>query len=266
MSRARGQVGAALLLPPLVLALAGPLVAGSIAPTSAPLLPPGPGHPLGTDTLGRDALALVLRGGSSVVGMAVGALAVAYTVGVPLGLTAAAGRRAVDETVMRTLDVLLALPALLVLMVLVGAGHRGPGTLVLVTALLQLPAVTRIVRSAALAPGCRLAVEALRMQGEPWWRIQVGYVARTIVGPVVTDLGARLGLVLYLLASVNYLGLGLPAAAPDWAVLIERNSDALFSQPLVILVPATLLMALCAGTNLIADWLLARRREERVCS
>lgn len=67
-------------------------------------------------------------------------------------------------------------------------------------------------------------------------------------------------MVLYLLASANFLGLGLPSDSPDWAVLIERNSAALYSQPTVVLVPSALLMSLCVGTNLVADSLLARPR------
>lgn len=252
-------VGWALLAVPLLVAVGGPLVATSTDPAGAPSLPPGPGHALGTDVLGRDALALVLTGGQSVVGLTVAALALAYLAGVPLGLLAAGQRRLVDETVMRTLDLVLAFPSLLVLMVLAATGHRGTVVLVLAVAVVQLPPVTRLVRAAALAPGCRVAVEALYLQGQSWWRIHVGYVARSVLGPVVTDAGTRLGLVLYLLASANFLGLGLPSSAPDWAVIIERNSEALFVQPAVVLVPAALLMSLCVGANLVADSLLAGR-------
>ncbi|WP_040405571.1 ABC transporter permease [Amycolatopsis nigrescens] len=264
MKKIRALPGWALLVVPLVVALFGPVFARTTDSVAGPLQQPDERYPLGTDVLGRDALALVLGGGLSVVGMTVAALLLAYLLGVPLGLLAAGHRlRIVDEGVMRLLDVLLAFPSLLVLMMLAATGWRGAGTLIVATAVLQVPAITRIVRSAALVPGCRIAVEALRMQGQPWWRIQVGYVARSVLGPVVTDFGSRLGLVLYLLASANFLGLGLPSSSADWAVVIERNGSVLFSQPVVVLVPAALLMALCVGTNLAADRLLGRSRERR---
>ncbi|UNS95282.1 ABC transporter permease subunit [Streptomyces tubbatahanensis] len=243
---------------PVLVALAGPLLPLSAAPGGTPSAPPGPGHLLGTDSLGRDVLALVSRGGLSVLGMTAATLVLAYAAGVPSGLLAAHGRRWVDETVMRGLDLLLAFPSLLLLMTLAATGHRGTGTLVAAAALVQVPAVARLVRATALAPGCRTAVEALRLQGMPEWRVQCGYVARSVRGPLVTDAGSRFGLVLYLLASANFLGLGLPADSPDWAVVIERNTDALFLQPAAVLVPAGLLMALCVGANLTADRFLAR--------
>lgn len=244
---------------PVLVTLVGLVFAGAADPGGTPSAPPGSGHPLGTDVLGRDVLDLVLRGGLSVLGMTSATLVLAYAVGVPLGLLAAHSRRWADETVMRGLDLLLAFPSLLLLMTLAATGHRGTGTLVTAAAVVQLPAVTRLVRTAALAPGCRAAVEALRMQGVPEWRVQGGYVARRAVGPLVTDAGSRFGLVLYLLASANFLGLGLPPDSADWAVVVERNTDALFLQPAAVLVPAGLLMTLCVGGNLAADRFLARQ-------
>ncbi|MEV7552232.1 ABC transporter permease subunit [Amycolatopsis sp. NPDC089917] len=257
VSRTLGWI---LLAVPVLLAVAGPMVAGPAVSVGAPWQPPDSAHPLGTDVLGRDALAVILTGGLPVIGMTVAALGLAYLVGLPLGLFAAGRGRWADEAVMRSLDLVLAFPSLLVLMVLAATGHRGPGVLVPAVAALQLSAITRVVRASALAPGCRTAVEALTLQGRPWWRIQLGYVARYVVGPVSTDAGSRLGVVLYLLASANFLGLGLPADSPDWAVVIERNSEALYTAPAVVLVPAALLMALCVGTNLVTDRLLAARR------
>ncbi|KAA5828476.1 ABC transporter permease subunit [Saccharopolyspora hirsuta] len=244
---------------PVLIALAGPLLAGSVQSAAAPLQPPGADFPLGTDVLGRDVLALALSGGASIVALTGASLLLSYLVGVPLALLVA--NRWADGVLVRVLDFLLALPGLLVLMVLAAAGWRGAVTLALAIALLQLPAVVRLVRSAALAPGCRAAVEAMTMQGEPWWRIHLGYVGRCALGPVLVDAGTRLSLVLYLLASANFLGLGLAPSASDWAVLVERNKEALFLQPLAVLVPAGLLVSLCTGINLLLDHALARRDE-----
>ncbi|MER5437739.1 ABC transporter permease [Streptomyces sp. NPDC002790] len=247
---------------PVLLALSGPLLAGddSPQPDALPSQPPGHGHLLGTDVLGRDVLALVLHGGASVVGSALAALAIGMALGVPLGLLAAGPRRRLDETVMRTMDLLLAFPGLLVLMTLAATGHRHWLWLVSVAGALQVPAVARLVRGAALAPGARTVVEALRMQGHGWAYIHLRHLARELAAPLATDAGGRFSVVLYLLASANFLGLGLSASAPDWAVLIERNSDALFTQPAAVLAPAGLLTALCVGGNLLVDRSLARKR------
>ncbi|MEU6132779.1 ABC transporter permease subunit [Saccharopolyspora sp. NPDC047091] len=257
MSRAAGWL---LLGVPLLAALAGPLLAallpggGSVRAAHVPLLPPGADHPLGTDVLGRDVLALALHGGGSVLVLAGGALLLTYLVGVPLAL-AAVGQphRWIDRWLTRGLDLVLALPGLLVLMVLAATGTRTGAALLVAVALLQLPAVVRIVRSAALGTRRRGVVEAMALQGESWWRVHFGYVGRGVLGPVAVDAGGRLSLVLYLVASANFLGLGLDPATADWAVLVERNQEALFLQPCAVLVPAGLLVALCTGLNLLVD-------------
>lgn len=246
---------------PVLAALAGPFVAGSVRSESGPLQPADAEHLLGTDVLGRDVLALALTGGTSVLLLAGLSLLLSYAVGVPLALIAAGQRRRwVDETLLRTLDLLLALPGILLLLVLAATGRQGVTTLVLAVAVLQLPAVVRLVRGAALAPGCRTSVEAMTMQGEPWWRIHLVHIGRSVLGPVSVDAAGRLSLVLYLMSSANFLGLGLAPATSDWAVLVERNQEALFIQPLAVLAPAMLLVALCTGINLVVDRALAARK------
>lgn len=246
-------LGGVLVCVPLVLALCGPFVAPQLG-AHVPLDTSSTAHPLGTDYLGRDVVALVLAGGSSLVLLTGLSLVLAYVVGVPLGLLIANQHgRWSEKLVLRGLDVTLALPGLLVLMMLAAVEWRGEVTLTCATAVLQLPAVVRLVRSAALEPGCRTAVEALYLQGESWWRVHLGYIGRSVLGAVLVDAGNRLSLVLYLIASANFLGIGLSPDSPDWAVVIERNKEAMFVQPWAVLVPAALLVALCTGANLLID-------------
>lgn len=254
-------IGIVLVAVPLLAAVLGPVLVGPLglrAPggTDA-LLPPGSGFVLGTDALGRDVLGLALTGGTSVVGLTLGALACTYAVGMPMGLVlAATGRRRLEGLAMRILDVLLVLPSLLVLLVLAATGRRGIGWLVLAVALVQLPSVVRLVRSAAAAPTQRPALEAMTMSGEPWWRVHLLESGRAALGPVLVDAGTRAVLVLSMLASANFLGVGLAPDATDWAVVIEQNTSSLFLAPASLLVPAGLLVALCAGINLLVDRLL----------
>ncbi|MEU6699224.1 ABC transporter permease subunit [Pseudonocardia sp. NPDC046786] len=241
---------------PLVLALAGPLLAPLLAPDAepSPLRPPGPVHLLGTDALGRDVLQLALTGGTTVVLLTAGALALTYLAGVPLGLAlAATSHRGLAALSQRALDMLLILPSLLLLMVLAGTGRRGIGWLLAAAAVVQLPAVVRLVRGAAAAPARRVALETMMLSGEPWWRIHLLETGRFVSGAVLVDAGTRAALVLTLLASANFLGIGLPPDVVDWAVVIEQNTASLFLAPAALLVPAGLLISLAAGTNLLVD-------------
>lgn len=258
----RAAAGWLLLGVPLAVALIGPLLGGSTRSESAPVLPASSEHPLGTDVLGRDLLALLLDGGRTVLVQTGAALLLAYLVGVPLALVIAGqSRRWLEETVLHGLDVLLALPGLLVLLVLAATGRQSATSLVIAVALLQWPAVVRLARSAALAPGCRTMVETMVLQGESWWRIHLLRTGREVLAPVTVDAGTRLIVVLQLVASANFLGLGLAPSSSDWAVLVERNREALFLQPLAVLAPAALLVALCTGANLLVDRTAAKRSQ-----
>ncbi|MFC7102808.1 ABC transporter permease subunit [Nonomuraea rubra] len=165
--RRRHGFGVVLLAVPLVLALAGPWLAGTPEPRGVSF---SAGGPLGTDFVGRDVWEQVLLGGRSVVVVAVLATLLAYAGGVPLGLLAGlaaapAGRRWVDEVLMRPLDLLLAVPSLLLLVMLAALLSPGPAALVVIVGLIGLPEVVRISRAAALRAAGSTAMEALRLQG-----------------------------------------------------------------------------------------------------
>ncbi|MHA6622278.1 ABC transporter permease [Pseudonocardia sp. DLS-67] len=263
-ARALRVTGRVLLLVPVVAATAGPLLAAVLgldtAPGGTPLRPAGAGHVLGTDVLGRDLLALLLYGGTTVVLMTLAALVLAYTVAVPVGLLVAAGGRHVESVAIGLLDVVLALPSLLVLMVLAASGRTGTGWLVVAVALVQLPYVVRLVRAAATAPACLAVLETMTMIGEPWWRVRLVETGRRVLPPVLVDATTRVTGIVGLLSSANFLGVGLDRSVVDWAVVVDQNMTALFLRPAVVLLPAGLLVALCAGTNLLVDELLERRR------
>lgn len=247
-----------LVVVPLGVAVCGPLVrrdAGHGLPYSSEGL-------LGTDGLGRDVFGLLLVGGRTALGMAFGAVVLAYAVGGLVGLVAASTRyRWLDEGLMRPLDVLLPLPSLLVISV-VAVGWRASAVAITVTvAMVNVPTVARLVRAAALDAASGPVVEALRMQRESWFAIQIGYVGRSVLGPVAADLGTRITLAVFLVASVNFLGLGLSPTAPDWAVSVSRNREGLLLQPWSVLAPALLLVSFTLGFNLLADRLVHRSRQ-----
>lgn len=259
---AAAPLGAVLLALPLGVAVLGPLFADApAAGVSAPYAASDTGHLLGTDGLGRDVLALLLHGGRSALGMALGAVAVAYLAGGIVGLLAASARRRwADELLIRPLDVLLPLPTLLVISV-VAVGWRGsPLAIALAVAAVNVPPVARLVRAAALDAASSPVTEALRLQGESRIRIQLDHIARSVIGPVAADIGTRVTLAVFLVGSANFLGLGLSPTAPDWAVSISRGREGLLLQPWAVLAPAAMLVMFTVGLNLLADRLLGRSR------
>ncbi|SDD11026.1 ABC transporter permease [Actinokineospora iranica] len=253
----RYGIGGLLVAVPLLLAVAGPLFVPDALTRGAAF---GDTGPLGTDFIGRDVWHQVLLGGRTVVLVAMLATVLSYLVGVPIALLAAMTRRRwVDEVLMRPLDVLLAVPSLLVLILLASIAPRGVLTLVLIVALVNVPDVARIARAAALEIASRPALEAMRLQGETWWRTAVGYVGRSMLRTLVADLGIRLTAALYLVASASFLGVGVPPDASDWAVMVDRNQTGLFLAPEAVMAPALLIIALSVGVNLVFDRALRDR-------
>ena len=182
----------------------------------------------------------------------------------PIGLACAlTHRRWLEEVLMRPLDVLLAVPSLLMILLVAAAFPPGTAGLALLVAFVSAPDATRIVRAAAAEAASRPAVEALRMQGESWWRLAVGYVGRSILRTLAADAGIRLTGVLYLVATAAFLGIGVAPDAADWAVMVDRNRTGLIVQPWAVVVPALLIVALTMGGNLLVDAAMERRTPVR---
>lgn len=256
---ARYALGIAVVAVPLLLALFGPLVAGPAGPRSVSFAT-GQDHWLGTDFTGRDVWRQILLGGRSVVLVALGATLLAYLLALPLGLAAALTRRNwLEEALMRPLDVLIAVPSLLLVLLVAATVRPGPAGLTALVGLAAVPDAARVVHAAAVEVSSRPAVEALRMQGESWWRTALGYVARSMRRTLAADAGIRLTGALYLVATAAFLGVGVEPDAADWAVMVDRNRTGLFLQPWAVVVPALLIAALSMGANLLFDAALQQR-------
>jgi peptide/nickel transport system permease protein len=251
--RGRFALGVAIIAVPLLLALLGPVFAGEPGPRAVSFTLGG-GHWLGTDFVGRDVWRQVLHGGRPVVLTALGAGVLAYLVALPVGLAAALTRRRwLEELLMRPLDVLIAVPSLLLILLVASVFTPGGVGLALLVALVNVPDAARLVRAAATEAAARPVVEALRLQGESWWRTAFGCVGRGILRTLGADAGTRLTGVLYLVATAAFLGVGVEPDAADWAVMVDRNRTGLFVQPWAVVVPALLIVALTTGTNLLFD-------------
>lgn len=264
-----GRIAAlTLVMVPLVVAIVGPLVARYAPEQPQPPFGPSTWSWFGTDRLGRDVLAAVLTGGRPLIVTAVITVAAAYTIGFALGMAAAAARRPwIDELIMRPIDVLLCLPALLIVMV---AALRSDGSGVAIAfavGFVLIAPVTRFVRMTARSTVRSLAMEALRMQGAGRVERYAGYALRRVARPVAADIGVRLVAAIYVMAAANFIGIGFDTTSTDWAVAVAANKDGLSIAPWSVLLPAAMIISLVLGLNLCCDVLLAdpaRRALRRV--
>jgi ABC-type dipeptide/oligopeptide/nickel transport system permease subunit len=244
----------------IAVAVLGPLLAPHppSAPVGPPYAPPGASALLGTDFLGRDVLSRLLSGGRSVVLLASLSMVVAYLIGGAIGLTAGLSRSALDDVLMRPLDVVVALPPFLVLAVLATGAGRGLLVVLAAVALANLPGVARVVRTATLEVSTKGYVEAAVARGEPPWAIALRDVLPNIAAPLVADFGVRFTAAAGLVASANFLGLGVGPPAADWALMIAENRTGIALQPWAVAAPAAMIGLLTVAVNLSGDE-LARR-------
>jgi ABC-type dipeptide/oligopeptide/nickel transport system permease subunit len=250
-----GLVGLLLLALVLGLALLGPFFAPHEPdlPVGIPLTGPAEGRVLGTDFLGRDVLSRVLWGGRSVLALAGAATLLAYLAGGATGLIAGYRRGLTDGVLMRGVDVMLSVPALIFLLVLVTGAGTSAAVLVAGVALVQAPLVARVVRTATLEQAVKGVVEAAEARGESTLAIVRRELLPNIAGPLFADVGLRFTYSIILVASVNFLGLGLQPPAADWALIVSENRSGLDLNPYAILAPALLIAVLTIAVNLVGD-------------
>ena len=250
-----GAVGFVLLVVVLGIALFGPFFAphGPTESIGIPFEGPSAEAPLGTDHVGRDVLSRVLWGGRSVLALAGLATVIAYAAGGLVGLVAGYSRSLVDPTLMRSVDVLISIPALLFILVLITGAGTSKAALVAGVATVQAPLVARIVRTATLEQSVRGFVEAAVARGERTLAILRREILPNIVPSLAADFGLRFTYSIILVASVNFFGLGLQPGEADWALIVSENRDGLTLNPWVILVPAALIALLTISLNLVGD-------------
>jgi len=250
-----GAIGAAIVLFVLTVAIFGRYLAphDPTQPIGLPLSGSSGKTLLGTDILGRDVVSRLLYGGRSLIALALAATLLAYVIGLAIGLVAGYTRSKLDPLLMRTVDVMFAFPPLLFVLVLMTGAGTGVVPLILGVAAIQAPAISRIVRTATLEVSVRGYVEAAIARGERAGAVVVREVLPNIMAPVLVDFGLRFTYSILIIASVNFLGLGLQPPSSDWALMISQNRDYISLAPWAVLAPAAMIALLTIGINLTGD-------------
>jgi peptide/nickel transport system permease protein len=239
----------------LVLAAIGPAIAPH-KPTALigpPFAGPSSTSPLGTDYAGEDVLSRVLVGGRTVIVYGAVATFLAYVSGGVIGLLAGYRRGWVDPVLMRAMDVLLAFPPIIFLLLLATGFGNSPLALILGIATVHMPGVARIVRTATLEVSVRGYVEAAVARGDRLARILRREIVPNIAGPALADAGPRFTVSILLVAAVNFLGLGIAPPTADWALMISENREGITINALSVLVPALMIGLLTVSLNMLAD-------------
>jgi len=250
------RIALAFVLALILIAIIGPALAPH-SPTDPTIGPPfaGPSSTalLGTDYAGEDVLSRVLAGGRTVIGFGAAATLLAYLTGGVIGLVAGYRRGWADPVLMRAMDVLLAFPPIIFLLLLATGFGNSALALIVGIAIVHMPGVARIVRTATLETSVRGYVEAAVARGDRMATILRREILPNIAGPLVADAGPRFTVSILLVAAVNFLGLGISPPAADWALMISENREGITINPLAVLIPALLIGLLTVSLNTLAD-------------
>ncbi|MFB7217938.1 ABC transporter permease [Streptomyces sp. NPDC002596] len=214
---------------------------------------PGGGHLLGTDELGRDIAQMVIAGArSTLAGAALVALG-SMVIGNVLGVLAGYRGGWTDVVVRRWADLLLALPALLVTIVVAGIGGGGYALAVGVLVVLTSPGDIRLVRAAVLEQRHRAYVEAAETLGLSPFTVMTRHIWPNVLPVVVANTLLNFAGAIVALSSLSFLGLGVPPGAPDWGRMLAENRTLLYDNPSAALAPAVLIIVAAVALNLLGD-------------
>lgn len=242
----------------LLLALIGPLVAPYAANEQLLLearQPPDLAHLFGTDNLGRDVFSRVVLGARDVFLLAGLGTLIAVAVGALIGLIAGYLGGLVDEITFRLFDSLLAIPALLFALLLLGSFGPSRLNVLIVIVLAYVPIVARVTRSVVLDVKTRDYLAAARLQGEPLGFILFREILPATLPALAVESALRFSYAIFLVASLGFLGAGVQPPNPDWGLMISEARSFASLTPWVLYFPAATISLLVISVNLMADGL-----------
>jgi dipeptide transport system permease protein len=212
-------------------------------------------YPLGTDELGRCIASRLMHGAR--ISLAIGVLSVlmALVPGVLLGLVAAFHERTWSAPIMRTMDVLLAVPGILLAICVITI--LGPGLLNTMVAIAAgaLPGTTRLARAAALSETAKDYVTASRIAGAGTLRLMFVTVLPNCMAPLIVNATLAFSSAVLETAALGFLGLGVPAPAPEWGTMLASARDYIARAPWVVTMPGLAILVSVLSINLVGDGL-----------
>ncbi|MFC0675369.1 ABC transporter permease [Brachybacterium hainanense] len=253
----------------LLLSLAWALAPGlftSLSPTASTgtsLQAPSAAHWFGTDATGRDVFARVVHGASHSITAALVAVAVGLVVGTGIGVLAGAVGGLVEEALMRLVDVLLAIPGLLLslsVVILLGFGTTNAAIAVGIT---SIATFARLSRSRVLEVRRSDYVEAAFGSGGTLASVLLRHILPNSATPVIALAALQLGSAILQISTLGFLGYGAPPPTPEWGLLIAEGRDYLATAWWLTVLPGAVVAAVVLSTHRLSEALSAREAGER---
>jgi peptide/nickel transport system permease protein len=250
-----GAIGALIVLALVATAVFAPRLAphGPKDATFSQYLSPSAEFPMGTDQLGRDVLSRVIWGAR--LSLYVGLVSVAFgiTLGALTGVVTAYFGGVADSVGQRVVDVVMALPPIVLALALMAALGQSVNNVVIALAVLLTPTAARTLRSVALSVKETPFVEAARAAGCTHWRIILLHVVPNTFATYVVLFTVNIAYAIVVEAALSFLGLGAPADEPSWGGMLTAGTQAIETAPWMIFFPGLAISLTVFGLNLLGD-------------
>jgi len=213
------------------------------------------GHLLGTDSLGRDLLARIMYGSRSILTVALLTSILSTILGIILGFTAGYFGGRLDAIFLRGIDILMAIPPLVLSMVVLGIlGNSTILSLTLIISIAYIPATARVSRGVLLTEKSQEYVSGARIRGESHLYIMFVEILPNTTGTILVEATARFAYSIMMVASLGFLGVGLQPPTPDWGMMVIENKPIISQAPWAVLFPALAIASLVIAISIFSDF------------
>jgi peptide/nickel transport system permease protein len=223
---------------------------------------PSVAHLLGTDHLGRDVLLRIIAGADNIIIVSFCAALTAIVLSSILGAVVAYHRGLADQITMRVIDMLLGFPTFLAALLVIAILPSGYVSIFVVVVVVTIPSVTRVTRGVFLQIFTQDYISAAILRGESRLSLLVREALPNATGPLLVEFAVRWNFAVIIIASLNFLGVGVQPPTADWGVMLYEARGRLALAPWAAVAPAVALAGLAVSINFTADGIsraLARR-------
>lgn len=222
------------------------------------LAKPSAAHWFGTDKFGRDVLSQIMVGARTTLYVGIVSVGVAAFIGVPLGILAAMSRRWRSELIMRSNDLLLAFPALLLAIMFGAVFGASTWTAMVAIGIATVPSFARVIRSGALQVMRTEYVLAARAAGRKPFGIAIRHVLPNVTSLITVQASVAFAIAVLAEAALSFLGYGTPPPTPSWGRMLQESQELLFGAPRLAVFPGVAIALAVLGFNLLGDGLRDR--------
>ena len=216
---------------------------------------PSRAHWFGTDGYGRDVFARIVHGSRLSLSLSILAMAAAVAVGSLIGAVAGYYGGRVDNLLMRFMDILLAIPPMLMSISIVAALGHSMVNLMIALSLAYIPVFARVIRSSILSVKGQEFVEAAKACGTGDARIILRHIVPNAIGPIIVQATLAMGSTILIISSLSFMGMGIQPPQPEWGTMLYEGRDLIRTSPYLVIFPGIAIALAVLSLNLLGDGL-----------